>query len=118
MLYDDPPHRITIYSATTTRDAGGGIKVTFSSTAAQSAVPCLVNTASANTQLRYSQQAIVVTHTISFLSSALTVTLNNSMKFTDDNTAYTYLIKGIRFGQAVNGVPALTYVDVEQLLQV
>ena len=46
-LYDSPPHSVTSYTLTTSRDAGGGASYTY--TSAQSAIPCSINTSSAST---------------------------------------------------------------------
>lgn len=115
MLFDNPPHRVSIYSTSTSQDAGGGVTLNYSATPAQAAVPCLLNTASARTVDWYSQSGNLVSHTVAFASSALAVALTNDMKFTDDDTGKTYKIVGIRAGRAMGTVPALTYADVQQL---
>lgn len=119
-LYDAPTHRVTLYSTTAgitaaTRDTGGGTALTY--TSAQAAVPCLINTISANEQLRYAQVQVIVTHTIAFLSSVLTVTLAQEWKIVDDDTGDTYRIKGLRKGRQQGGIPAFTYADVEELTE-
>lgn len=114
MLYDDPPHRVTVYSSTSGADAGGGVQLTY--TAGQSAVPCLINTASSNEAALFAQQGITVSHTVSFLSSALTTALARGMKLVSDDDGASYHVEGIRQGRAVGGIPALVYAQCRQLL--
>lgn len=116
MLHDSPPHSVTLYTTTNTKDAGGGRSSAF--TSAQAGVPCLINTASAGTQLRYAQQQIVVSHTIGILSSVLTTTPGPGWKVVADDTSGVFMVRGIRSGRvsALGGIPALTYLDCEQVL--
>jgi hypothetical protein len=116
MLYDDPPHAISLYSSTNAKDAGAGTKTTYH--LEQAACPCLINTASANTRLLFAQMQIAVTHTIGILSSALTATPQNGWKVVADDTGASFKIEGIRSGRvsAMGTIPALTYLDVSQLL--
>lgn len=114
MLYDSPTHSVTSYSLSTARESGGaGTAYTY--TSAQSAVPCIVNTASASTQELFAQQGIRVTHTVSFLASALTTTLTRGMKLVADDTGVSLHVEGIRQGRAYGNIPALVYADCSQL---
>lgn len=108
-LYNNPPHRCTSYTLVTSRDAGGGTVNTF--TAAQSAIPCSINTASANEVELYAQMGIKVSHTIAVLSSALTTAITRGMKVVADDNAAAFHVQGIRSGRSYGGVPAFTYLD-------
>ena len=116
MLYTNPRHRISSYTSEPTRDDGGGTVLTY--TVAQSAIPCSINTASANTIRLYAQSAISVTHTVGFLASVVTTDLTPGMKLVADDTGESYRIQGIRKGRAApnNSIPAFVYADVDQLL--
>lgn len=114
-LYDQPPpHRITLASSATSRDAGGGTNIEY--TVQQLGVPCIINTASATTQEIYAQQGIRVSLTISILSSVLTVTPQPGWKATADDTFVSYKVQGIRSGRQMGTIPAFTYLDVGQML--
>lgn len=115
MLYDDPPHRVTLKSSANTKGAGGGNVISY--TTQQSDVPCLINTIGASQALVYAQMQIRVTHTVGILSSELTTTPQPGWKI-EDETGKTYLFKGIRSGRvsALGTIPALTYLDCEQWL--
>jgi len=116
-LYDQPPpHRITLYSSTASNDAGGGTNVSYDVTPVQSAVPCLINTVSANTQALFAQQNISVSNTIAILSSALTSTPQPGWKAVADDTGGSYHVEGIRSGRQMGTIPAFTYLDVRQIL--
>lgn len=116
MLWENPPHRVSLYSSTAANDASGGAVETY--TAVQSAVPCLINTASANTQLIFAQMQIRVTQTIGILSSELTTTPKPGWKAVADDTGTTLIVRGIRSGResALGTIPALTYLDCEEFL--
>lgn len=114
MIWNNPPHRVTSYTLTTARDAGGGTANTF--TAAQSAIPCLINTSSANEVELYASQNIRVTHTVAIKSSVLTTAITRGMKVVADDNSASYHVKGIRSGRAFRTIPAFTYLDVEQIL--
>ena len=58
--------------ATKTKDASGGQVMTFADIAGSTDVPCDIQPASGNVQVRYMQQNKVVTHTMYF-SERLTV---------------------------------------------
>jgi hypothetical protein len=109
-LHDNPPHRVSFLSVTSSTDGGGGVSLSYAS--AQAAVPASVNTASSSEMELFSQQGIVVTHSIAVLTSALSVTPSRGWKITDDGTSATYHIEGIRRGQAYGGIPAFTYFQV------
>ena len=113
MLYDSPPHSVSLYSSSNAKGTGGGIVTTY--TAAQSACPCLINTTAANTALVYAQQQIRVTDTVGILSSDLTSTPQPGWKVVADDTGQTFLVRGIRSGResALGTIPALTYLDCE-----
>lgn len=113
-LHDNPPHRITTYTSEAARDLGGGTVITY--TAADSALPCSIDTASAGEQTLFAQQGIVVTHKIGILTSAITTTIVRGMKVVTDDRSESYHVNGISAGRAYGGVPALTYLFVEQQL--
>ena len=111
MLWDDPPHVCSVWSLTTTRDDGGGVTNTYA--LSQSNIPCLINTASASEVERFAQMNIVVTHTIGFLGTA--VTLARGYKITDSD-GNSYHVHGIRTGRSFIAIPGLTYAECEQVL--
>ena len=117
MLYDNPPHRVSLYSSAGANDAGGGVVTTY--TLVQSACPCLINTTSANTAVVYAQMNIRVTNTVGILSSDLTTTPKPGWKVITDDASQTFLVKGIRSGResALGTIPALTYLDCELWLE-
>ena len=114
-LWDDPEHRISLFSVATSRDGGGGVEYSYS--LAQSGVPCLNNTASASESLLFAQQGIVVTHTISIASSELTSPVARGWKVVDENGS-SYHVEGIRAGRAVDelDIPAFTYLQCREQL--
>lgn len=112
-LWDNPPHLVTSYTVDVSRTGGG---TTLSYTSAQSSIPCSINTASASEVALYAQQNIVVTHTVAFLSAALTTSVTRGMKLVAGDTSLAFYVKGIRSGRAYGGVPAMTYCDCEQVL--
>ena len=114
-LYDAArlEHTCTTYTVVSGTDSGGGTSLTY--TAAQSGAKCLINTASASTVERYSQDNISVSHTVAFLSSELTTPLTRGMKIID-STNRSFHIEGIRTGRAMGSVPAFTYADCSELL--
>ncbi len=116
MLYDSPPHRMSLYSSSAANDAGGGVDITY--TVAQANVACLINTASASTRLMYAQQDIVVTETVGVLSSYLTSIPQPGWKVIADDTGKSLLIHGIRSGRvsALGTIPPLTYLDCSEIL--
>lgn len=116
MLYDDPPHLISLSRAPTTKDSAGGINIGYVSV--QSGIPCLINTASASTVKMYEQQQISVSITIGILSEALTTTPEPGWKAVTDDTGKTAKIQGIRSGRvsALGTIPPLTYLDCSQFL--
>lgn len=116
MLYDSPPHRVSLSSGPTSRDSAGGINLNY--TPVQSDIPCLINTASANTVAMYAQQQITVALTIGILSSVLTATPQPGWKAVADDTGKTASIKGIRSGRvsALGTIPPLTYLDCTEFL--
>jgi hypothetical protein len=113
-LFDAPPHACATYSVDTARDAGGGETLTY--TLVQSGVPCSINTASANTQDLYAQSQIRVTHTVGFLSSALTTAITRGFKLVAADTGASFKVEGIRAGRAYGRAPAFTYCDCSELL--
>jgi hypothetical protein len=113
-LWDSPPHRVTVFSVASGTDAGGGTTLTYSSL--QAAVPCIINTSSSSERELYAQQGVVVTHTVSFLKSAVTTTFARGMKLVADDTGASYHVKGIRNGRAMGSVPAFLYLDCEEIL--
>lgn len=114
-LFDSPGHSIDLYSSTSA-NVGGGVKITYSTDPVQTAVPCSINTASANTQERYAQQQIVVTHTIGIASNLLGSKPQPGWKAVAGDTGETLMIRGIRSGRAMGSIPAFTYLDVESVL--
>jgi hypothetical protein len=115
MIWDNPEHRVTLTSLSSTRrDDGGGTAPVFATL--QSSIPCLINTASASEVEKYAQFGITVTHTISIKSSLLTATVARGVKATAGDTGVSYHVRGIRKGRAFMGVPAFTYLDVEEQL--
>ncbi len=113
-LYDDPPMSVSTYTVTTARDSGGGQAFTY--TLAQSGVACSINMASASTQREYAQDQIVVTNTISALLGSWSPVVTRGMKVVADDTQAVYIVEGIRNGRAYGNIPALTYLDVRELL--
>lgn len=113
-LFDAPPHAVATYSVDTSRDAGGGETLAY--TLVQSAVPCSINTASAATQELFAQQGIRVSHTVAFLSSALTTAVTRGFKLVAADTGASFKVEGIRAGRAYGRVPALLYCDCSELL--
>ena len=113
-LHDSPPHAVTLHSATSSTDAGGGVGITY--TSAQSAVGCSIATASSDVRELFAQSGIVVTHTIAFLASALTtVPLRGWTAITDDRSE-SFHIRGIRYGRSYGSIPSFVYLDCEQQL--
>ena len=112
-LHDNPPHRATLHSVATTRDSGGGVTLTY--TAAQSAIPCSIDTASASEVERFAQMQIQITHRVAVLSSKLTTTLTRGMKLVTDDTSDSYHVEGFSKGRAYGGIPAFTYIYCRQL---
>lgn len=113
-LYDDPPHRITLSRAPTSKDSAGGVNIAY--VVAQADVPCIINTASANTVEMYAQQAIPVALTIGILSEVLTATPQPGWKAVTDWNGKSAKIQGIRSGLAMGSIPELTYLDCSQFL--
>lgn len=113
-LWDSPSHAVATYSVDSGRDAGGGESLTY--TLVQSAVPCSVNTASASTQELFAQSGIVVTHTVAFLSSALTTPITRGFKLVAADTGASFKVEGIRTGRAYGRVPQFTYCDCSEQL--
>lgn len=116
MLYENPPHLVSLYSVATTNQASGGASTTPA--LIHAACPCLINTASANTQEMYAQKQIRVTDTIGILSSTLDETPKPGWKAIADDTGQTFIIRGIRSGRvsALGTIPPLTYLDCETWL--
>lgn len=113
-LFDAPPHTCTILGPPTiTRDDGGGTVVTHSTTR-QADVPCSINLSSSSERELFAQQGITVTHRIGVRTSTLSSAVARGDKVTVGGLSY--LIRGISAGQAYGGIPALTYLDVEQQL--
>ncbi len=113
-LHDNPPHRITTYTVAPSRDAGGGTVLTY--TAAQSALPCSIDTASASEQLMFGQQGMLVTHKIGILTSAITTAVTRGMKAVADDTGLAFHVEGIAAGRAYGTIPAFTYLFCSQVL--
>lgn len=112
MIWNRAPHRCDLYTIAVSTDAGGGVINTY--TLAQSAVPCLINTASSATADMYSRQQITVSHTIGIKLSLITTTVTPGMKVVADGASYH--VEGIRSGRAFMDIPAFCYLDVRQLL--
>jgi hypothetical protein len=113
-LFDSPPHAISLFTATSSRDAGGGTTTTY--TLAQSAVPCSVNTASASTQELFAQQNIRVDVTVAFLASALTTALTRGMKLIASDTSQSLHVEGISTGRSYGSIPSLVYAHCSIIL--
>lgn len=113
-LYDSPPHRVTTYNVTSGTDTGGGTSLSYA--AAQSSVPCSINTASASERDLFAQSNIVVTHTVAFLTATLTTQLTPGMKLVTTDRSESYHVHGISRGRAYGTVPAFTYAHCEQIL--
>lgn len=113
-LYSLPPHRVTVYTSDASRDGGGGTEIEW--TVFQAAVPCSINTASANEAEYYARRDIAVSHTVAFLASVLSTPLTEGMKLISDDRSENYHIRGIRYGRAYGSIPAFLYADVEQAL--
>jgi hypothetical protein len=111
-LYDTPPHACDVYAVASGPDAGGGVQLAY--TLLQAACPCSIDTASASEQLRFAQQAVVVTHRVAFLSSALTTPLGRGMKLVASDTGASYNVRGISAGRQYGGVPPFTYAFCEE----
>lgn len=114
MLWDNPPHRITLLSVASGVDAGGGTSLVY--TSVQSAVPASINTASASEVEMFSQQGMQVSHTIAVLASALTTVPLRGWKATSDDRSESFHIEGIRHGRSYGGIPAFVYLQVRQIL--
>ena len=116
MLYDNPPHSITLYGPpTAANDSAGGTNLTWGTTK-QSAVPCSINTASASEIELFAQQGIAVSHTIAILTSELTTAAARGDKAIADDTSDAFHIEGIRAGRSYGNIPPFTYLTVRQLL--
>jgi hypothetical protein len=113
-LYDDPPHSVSTYTPTVAADTGGGDPLSYA--VAQTGVPCSIDTASASTVQMYAQDQIQVTHTVAFLSAALTTALARGMKLVAGDSGGSFKVEGLRAGRAYGGVPAFTYADCAELL--
>lgn len=114
MLWDNPEHRVTIFSVTSGVDAAGGVQLTYSSL--QAAVPCQINTASSSTREQYAREQVTVSHTVSFLKSVVTTAFAPGMKLVADDTGASYHVRGIRSGRALMSVPPLLYLDCEEII--
>jgi hypothetical protein len=112
-LYDNPPHRTSTATLTTGTDAGGGL--THNYTTVQTAIPCVIDTASSSEVEMYGQKQIRVTHCIAYKASVLTTALARGMKITADDTGQQYHIHGIRKPRVFGSIPAFVYADVESL---
>lgn len=113
-LYDNPPHRVTSYTVVSSTDGGGGVTLTY--TAAQAAIPCSINTASASEREIFAQMGQVVTHTIAILSSAITTPIVRGMKVVADDTSLSFHVEGISAGRSYGSIPAFTYLHCSQQL--
>lgn len=111
-LWDSPPHAVNVQSVASGTDAGGGTTLTY--TTEQSAAPCSINTADSSTRELFAQQGVVVTHTVAFLSSALTTALARGMKLVATDTGASLHVMGISAGRAYGNVPAFTYAHCEE----
>lgn len=115
-LFDNPPHRITIYGpVTSSADSGGGTVLTYGTTR-QAAVPCSINTLSGAEAELFQQQGLTVTHVIGIRSAALTAAVARGDKAVADDTGETFIINGIRAGRGYGNTPAFTYLQVESQL--
>lgn len=112
-LYDNPPHTVSLLRPTTSRDAGGGTAVTY--TTLQSSVPCSINTASASEQEVFSQMEMTVTHTVAILTSKLTSAPQRGDKATDSD-GNSYHVHGISKGRSYGSIPAFHYLHCEEQL--
>jgi hypothetical protein len=112
-LFDNPPHEVNIQSLTTSRDAGGGTSNTFATLL--SAVKCSINTASSSEREMFSQPNQVCSHTIAFLSSALTTALARGMKIVATDNSQAFHVLGFSAGRAYAAVPAFTYAYCESI---
>lgn len=122
-LFDDPPHSVDIYLPTgTTTDSGGGVKLNFPPTPSQSEVPCTINTSGASQVMRQGQNSVTVGNRISFLSSALTITLSQGVKLVATDTGRTFIVRGLTSpgrshdNRGVQSIPAFTYIDADEIL--
>lgn len=113
-IYDNPPHRVSVFGLTTGTSGGAA---THAFAAGQTAVPCLISTASASEAMVYAQRGnIRVTHCVSFKASALTAALTPGSKLVADDTGVNYHVHGTRRGRQMGNIPALDYADCEELL--
>jgi hypothetical protein len=113
-LHDNPPHRVTTYTSDASRDLGGGTAITY--TAAQAALPCSIDTASASERELFAQQGIVVTHKIGILTAAITTAIVRGMKVVTNDRSESYHVRGISAGRTYGSIPPFTYLFVEQQL--
>lgn len=113
-LHDNPPMSVDTYTVASGVDAGGGVVLTFS--LAQSALPCSIDTATADEKERFARMQQVVTHKVGILTSKLTTALTPGMKLVTTDRAETYHVKGLAGGRAYGTIPAFTYAFCEQLL--
>lgn len=105
-LHDAPPHLCTSYSVTSGTDAGGGVSLDDAS--AQADIPCSINTASSSERELFAQTGQQVSHTVAFLSAALTTTLTRGMKLVTSD-GITLHVEGISTGRAYGSIPAFVY---------
>lgn len=112
-LYDDPPHRVNVFTTTSATEAGGGVAIIY--VAGQTSIPASINTASASEVELFAVQGLQVSHTVAILSSALTTPIVRGMKLTDES-GLSYHVEGIRSGRAYGNIPAFTYVQCREIL--
>jgi hypothetical protein len=124
-LFDSPPHVVDIYlpDAPAT-DSGGGVRLAWPDYPSQTECPCSINTNGSSSGVRQGQLNITVGNRIAFLSSTLEVSLVRGTKMVavgQGETGRTFIVTGIcspnrPYGNSVTDIPALTYVDAEEIL--
>lgn len=114
MLWQHPPHRVSVQRPTAGRDSGGGTTVTY--TTVQAGVPCSIATLASAEVARFGALPVRVTHTVAFAAAALSVTLLPGDVLVTDDTGDRYRIQGLRSGRAYGTIPAIVYAECEQLL--
>lgn len=109
-LYDagTAPHSIDIYAAASSQDGGGGTAIAYS--IRTSGAKGILNAASSSQQEQFAQMQIVVTHVWAGTDSSAR---------RGDKVIYgtrSFHVTGIKTGEAMGGIPSLTFLYLEELL--
>jgi len=112
-LHDNPPHRVNTYTVASSADQGGGTALSY--TLADSSLKCSINTASSSEREMFSQSQQIVTHTVAFLTSAITTPLVRGMKLVATDNSISLHVLGISAGRAYGSIPAFTTAYCESI---